>query len=155
MNNYKYYNDSLAYDFELFMPKTKSVNTDNVIKMPQKKAVKTQRMAKAKKTVSVSVAFVLLCTFFLAALCGNIFLRIRINEVDSNINAINTEINELDAQNTKLFVEMEKMISYNNLEESAELLGMKKMDKKQVVYIHVNDKNTAITSDGETVVSNE
>ena len=75
MNNYKYYNDSLAYDFELFMPKAKNVNTDNVIKMPQKKAVKKQRKAAAKKTVSASVAFVLLCTFFLAVLCGNIFLE--------------------------------------------------------------------------------
>ncbi len=155
MNNFKYYNDSLAYDFELFMPREKSVNTDNVIKMPQKKTVKKQRKAKAQKTVSVSVAFVLLCTFFLAALCGNIFLRIRINEVDSQINDINVEINEMNADHTKLFVEMEKIISYNNLEQSAEVLGMKKMDKDQVVYIHVNDRNTAITSNGELVVSDE
>lgn len=155
MNNFKYYNDSLAYDFELFMPREKSVNTDNVIKMPQKKTVKKQRKAAAKKTVSVSVAFVLLCTFFLAALCGNIFLRIRINEVDSQINDINMEINEMNAQHTKLFVEKEKIISYNNLEQSAEVLGMKKMDKDQVVYIHVNDRNTAVTSNGELVVSDE
>ena len=154
MNNFKYYNDSLAYDFELFMPRQKKVNTDNVIKMPQKKDVQKQRKA-AHKAVSVSVAFVLLCTFFLAALCGNIFLRIRINEVDSAINDINTEINVMDAEYTKLFVEMEKMISYNNLGASAELLGMKKMDKNQVVYIHVNDKNTAITTSGEMVVSDE
>ncbi len=154
MNNFKYYNDSLAYDFELFMPRPKKVNTDNVIKMPQKKTVQKQRKA-AHEAVSASVAFVLLCTFFLAALCGNIFLRIRINEVDSAINDINTEINVMDAEYTKLFVEKEKMISYNNLGASAELLGMKKMDKKQVVYIHVNDKNTAITTSGEKVVSDE
>ena len=61
----------------------------------------------------------------------------------------------MDAEYTKLFVEMEKMISYNNLGASAELLGMKKMDKNQVVYIHVNDKNTAITTSGEKVVSDE
>ncbi len=154
MNNFKYYNDSLAYDFELFMPKKKSVNTDNVIKMPQKKTIQKQRKV-ARKAVSVSVAFVLLCAFFLAALCGNIFLRIRINEVDSAINDINTEINTMDAEYTKLFVEMEKLVSYKNLGESAQNLGMKKMDKKQVVYIHVNDKNTAITTSGEKVVSDE
>ena len=155
MNNFKYYNDSLAYDFELFMPREKNVNNDNVIKMPQKKTVSKQRKAKAQKTVSVSVAFVLLCTFFLAAICGNIYLRIRINEVDSQINDTNVEINEKMADHTKLFVQMEKIISYNNLEKSAETLGMKKMDKEQVVYIHVNDRNTAITSDGELVVSDE
>ena len=155
MNNFKYYNDSLAYDFERFMPRQKKDNTDNVIKMPQKQSVRKQQKSNAKKTVSVSVAFVLLCTFFLAVLCGNIFLRIRINEVDSQINDINAEINEMDATFTKLSVEMEKIISYNNLEESATALGMKKMDKDQVVYIHVNDRNTAITSNGELVASNE
>ena len=50
MNNFKYYNDSLAYDFELFMPREKNVNNDNVIKMPQKKTVSKQRKAKAQKT---------------------------------------------------------------------------------------------------------
>ncbi len=154
MDNLKYYNDSLAYDFDLFMPKEKK-NTDNVIKMPSS-AVKTkQRRNAAKKAVSVGVTSVLLCAFFLAALCGNIFLRLRINEVDSQINDINAEITELEAELTTLDVEFEKIISYTNLEAAATELGMKKMDKDQVVYIQVNNKNTAITADGDKVVSDE
>ena len=37
MNNMKYYNDSLAYDFEMFMPKTaERENTrDNIVVMPK------------------------------------------------------------------------------------------------------------------------
>ena len=38
---------------------------------------------------------------------------------------------------------------------AATALGMKKMDKDQVVYIQVNDKDAAITSNGDKVVSNE
>lgn len=155
MNNFKYYNDSLAYDYDLFMPKQKSAKTENIIKMTESKAEVKKRKSAAEKTVCVSVASVLICAFFLAALCGNIFLRIRINEVDSQINGINAEINELDAQYTKLYVNLEKVVSYNNLESAAVQLGMKKMDKNQVVYIQVNNKNAAVTTNGEKVVSDE
>ena len=49
INNSKYYNDSLAYDFELFMPKEKK-QPAKVVKMPEKKIKKAR--AKAKKRVS-------------------------------------------------------------------------------------------------------
>ncbi len=153
MDNLKYYNESLAYDFNLFMPREKAQNTDNIIKMPR--ATVKKRKAVAKRAVNVSLAAVLISAFFLAAVCGNIFLRIKVNEVSSEINEVNKEIGLLDAEYTRLFVDMEKVISYNNLETAAAELGMKKMDKNQVVYIQVNNKNAARISSGEKVVSNE
>lgn len=151
MDNLKYYNDSLAYDFNLFMPRSVQ-KEDNVIKMPQNKS---KQRAMARNRVSAGFVAVLVTAFFLLSICGNIFLRIRINEVDSQINDINTEINELHAEYTKQYVKFEKVISYNNLEISAAEMGMKKMDKSQVVYIQVNEKNCAVMRDGEKVVSNE
>ncbi len=152
VNNFKYYNDSLAYDYDLFLPREKQ---NNVIKMNAPTPAAKKRSAKARKTVSVGVASVLICAFFLLALCGNIFLRIRINETSSQINKTNSAIRELEAEYTALYVDLEKVVSYNNLEAAATELGMKKMDKNQVVYIQVNDKNAAITSNGEKVVSNQ
>lgn len=154
MDNLKYYNDSLAYDFDLFMPKPVQKREDNVIKMPSK-AAKAKRRSAARRSLSVGLSAVLVTAFFLAGICGNIFLRIRINEVDSQINDVNTQINELHAEYTKQYVKLEKIISYNNLKLSASEMGMKKMDKNQVVYIQINDKNSAIMRDGEKVVSNE
>ncbi len=155
MDNLKYYNDSLAYDFDLFMPKPKIEKKDNVIKMPQTAKKKKARTKKQSRALSLSVTTVLISVFFLTILCGNIYMRIRINEVDSEINDINATINELDAQYTALNMEYEKIVSYNNLETAATELGMKKMDKDQIVYIQVNDKDAAITSDGEKTVSAE
>ncbi len=155
MDNVRYYNDSLAYDFDLFMPREKKSNTDNVIKMPETAVKKKQRKKTAARTVSLSVTTVLISVFFLAVLCGNIFLRLRINEVDSQINDIKEEIVELEAELTALDVELEKIVSYTNLGNAATELGMKKMDKDQVVYIQVNNKDAAITSTGDRVVSYE
>lgn len=151
MDNLKYYNDSLAYDFEMFMPRSaEPVRKDNIVKLPQTKA---QRRAKTRavKRVSASAFAVMTTVFVLAAMCGNIFFRLQINEVNSKINDVKSEINALESQKTSLEVEFERVISYSNIELEAAEIGMQKMDKNQVKYIRVNDKNTAVTKDGETV----
>ncbi len=153
MDNLKYYNDSLAYDFEMFMPRSaEPARKDNIVKLPQ---TKQQRRAKTRavKRVSASAFAVMTTVFVLAAMCGNIFLRLQINEVNSKINDVKSEISVLESQKTSLEVELERVISYSNIELEATEIGMQKMDKNQVKYIRVNDKNTAVTKDGQTVES--
>lgn len=155
MDNLKYYNDSLAYDFEMFMPRSaEPIRKDNIVKLPQSKA-QSRAKKRAVKRLSASAFAVMTTVFVLAAMCGNIFLRLQINEVNSAINDIKTEINELQSQKTSLEVELERVISYSNIELEAAEIGMQKMDKDQVKYIRVNDKNTAVTKNGETVVSDD
>lgn len=151
MNNLKYYNDSLAYDFDMFMPSKAKQNKkdDNIIKLATPKPKKRTR--KAVRAVSVSAFTIMAAVFMLSALCGNLFLRLQINEVNSEINDMKAQIGELDSEKTALEMEFERRISYSNIELEATELGMKKMSKEQVKYIRVNDKNAAITSDGELV----
>ena len=155
MDNLKYYNDSLAYDFEMFMPRKaqEPVRKDNIVKLPRTK--QQQRTKKrAAKHLSTSAFAVMTTIFVIAAMCGNIFLRLEINEYNSKINDAKSEIKALDSEITGLEVELERIISYSNIEVEAAEIGMQKMDKSQVKYIRVNDKNTAVTKDGEVVVSN-
>ena len=151
MDNLKYYNDSLAYDFEMFMPHSaEPVRRDNIVKLPQNR---TRAKKRAVKRVSASAFAVMASVFVLAAMCGNIFLRLQINEVNSKITDVKAEINTLESQKTALEVELERVISYSNIELEAAEIGMQKMDKNQVKYIRVNDKNTAVTKDGKIVES--
>ena len=153
MDNLKYYNDSLAYDFEMFMPRKaeEPVRKDNIVKLPR---TKQQQRAKkrAVKHLSASAFAVMTAIFIIAIMCGNIFLRLEINEYNSMINDTKAQIKELDSEITGLEVELERIVSFSNIEVEAAEIGMQKMDKSQVKYIRVNDKNTAITKDGETVV---
>ena len=148
MDNVKYMNTTLAYDFEMFMPKVKEAPVNNVIKMPKTQKVDKKRKGHAVNAVSSKVWFVCAIIFLLAAFCGNIYMHIAINETNAQIKAIETEINELDSEYTKLSVDFNRIISYQNLEEEAQKLGMRKMDKSQVVYIRVNDANVARDSSG-------
>jgi len=61
-------------------------------------------------------------------------------------------LNELDSERTSLEVEMQRRISYSNIEFEATQMGMQKLSKDQVTYIKVNDKNAAKTADGEIIV---
>lgn len=153
MDNMKYYNDSLAYDFEMFMPHTAEQprTRDNIVKLPKVNTRARARQRVATRTVSISAFAVMAAAFILAALCGNIFLRLQINEVNSQINEMKTEINTLDSEKTSLEVEFDRRVSYSNIEQEATALGMRKMIKDQVKYIRVNDKNSAKTIDGDIV----
>ena len=155
MDNVQYYNDSLAYDFEMFMPKTKvrQNENDNIIKLPVSKTKERANKRLATRKLSVSAFAVMVSVIILAALCGNIFLRLQINEVNSDINNMKAQINAVDSEKTSLEMEMEKRISYSNIEIEATEMGMQKKDKSQVKYIRVNENDTTVTKDGETVVS--
>ena len=153
MNNLKYYNDSLAYDFEMFAPKTaeRSKSRDNIVVMPDRASKKRTRSA--TKAVSAPAMLIMTAVLVLAGLCGNIALRLQINEVNSQINSVRAQIAEVDSEKTELEMEMQRRISYSNLELESVQLGMKKPEKENVVYIRVNDKNAAQTADGTFVVS--
>ncbi len=154
MNNLKYYNDSLAYDFQMFMPKEKpqSVPDDNIIKMPRRHK-KTRSKAVAAR-LSASAFSIVTTVVIVGALCTNIFLRIQVNELNSNINRAKTELATKQSESVALQMEYENRISYVNLEAEATALGMRKLDKNQVVYVRVNDKSMARTGDGKILTSN-
>ncbi len=155
MDNLKYYNESLAYDFEMFMPKEKKQNTrDNIVVMPKLEQKTKQRRQAISRSLSPTVTAIMCVVFVLAGLCGNIALRIRINEVNSEINNVKAAVAELDSEKTALEVEFQRRISYLNLETKAAELGMKKPSKEDVKYIRVNDTNIAKDSNG-TILGDE
>ncbi len=150
INNSKYYNDSLAYDFELFMPKEKK-ETAEIVKMPprKKKAVRTR----AKRKVSNASSIILLGAFMVGVICANIALRVEISEVNASVIETKAELAALSGEETRLNVEFERLISFNNLEEAAKALGMKKTDKSQIVYIEVNETNKAVDANGNILTA--
>ena len=149
MNNIKYYNDSLAYDFSMFMPREKK--EDNIVRMPKSKT----KSRAAAKSVSSTVSALLISALLLGLLCGNIFFRLKTNELNSKINQTKTQIEELKSEQTSLEVEIERQLSYSNIELEATEMGMRKRDKSQIKYIRVNQNNTASKGDGNTVNSND
>ncbi len=151
MDNLKYYNDSFAYNYDIFAPR--APKKAEILEYPEKKRkaqTKSKSKAKAKAKMDVSLAFkYAIAVLVVAAVCGSLFLRAEISTLEAEINSINKEIVALDSEITRMDVEMERKISYANLEQAAEELGMQKCEKNQVTYIKTNQTDTVGNTGGE------
>ncbi len=143
MDNLKYYNDSFAYDYDIFAPR--APKKAEILEYPEKKT-------KVRVNTKVDANLIVKCTIavlVLAAVCASLFLRAEISSLESKIGSVNKEITALDSELTRIEVEMERKISYTNLEEAAAGLGMQKLEKSQVTYINTNQTDTAGNDGGE------
>lgn len=145
MDNLKYYNDSFAYNYDIFAPR--APKKAEILEYPEKK-----KKTRAKSNVKINTELVTKCVIavlVLAAVCGSLFLRAEISTLESKLNSVNNEIVALDSELTRVEVEMERKITYGNLEEAAAELGMQKCEKSQVTYVKINEADTAENNDGQ------
>jgi len=156
MNNYKYYTGSLAHDYSMFMPKEKEEHKKaDVIKHPNANRKSMQNTKIVARSVSSKISAVAVCTFVVAMVCANIYIRAEITSVQSQICDVKSEISELDSEQTRLNCEIERQISYENLEQAAKALGMQKKERSQIVYIKTNTDNVAQDGKGELLADAE
>lgn len=136
MDNLKYYNDSFAYDYNIFAPAETGKKAD-IINIPDNNRSAHARSALFTKAFS-KMFKAAVTVFVMMAICGGLYLRAEIASLQSNINKIDKEITEYKGECTRLEVEIERRSSVANLEESAKELGMQKCEKNQVVYIRTD-----------------
>ncbi len=145
MNNMKYCNDSLAHDFDMFMPREKKQN-HVVVELPKKSKQKTK--AKSSVKASSKLFSIIVTVFLIGAAFGCLFLHAEISKVSNELNAVEAETVKLKSEQTRLNVILEKKTSVGNLENQAKKLGMQKQEKTQVNYIfNYQDENTEYSAD--------
>lgn len=147
MDNLKYYNDSFAYDYDIFAPSVKK--KAEIHEYPGSNNKTKAKKASALKGRSLMVRNILISAMVVAAVCSSLFLRAEISSLGKEINNVNKEITALESELVRLSVEMERKVSVTNLEAAAIELGMHKCEKSQVTYIKTNNIDTAENSDGE------
>ncbi len=149
----RYYVDSFAYDFDMFMPREKK--QDNIVELDRKKAAasnstskKARSKAKSKRLLTVFFSVVML-----ALIIGNIYLRVQVTEVTTQINKAQTENERLHSEQISLEMKLENEIAYKNLEDSAKKLGMQKAEPYQMNYICSADVDVVEVKDGNGLVT--
>lgn len=156
MNNLKYYEDGLAYDFSMFSPaeKVSPSKRGKIIDIPEEQKKRAIRRKKAASGLSGKISAILATVFIIGMLSGNVFLRSQISETEHKINKIESQINLAESKLASVKFKMEQKLSYNNLEEAATALGMRKLSKNQIVYIRTNEENKAVLGEGELSAEN-
>lgn len=153
MNNLKYFEDGLAYDFSLFAAPAEK-QKENIIKIPQQRRAESKRRSHAAGLLAGKASAVLVAVFIVAMLAAGIFLRSQITEVEQQLNKVDSLIDEADGQLARINFELEQKVSYKNLEASAKALGMKKIDKSQIVYIRTHQEDKAVVGAEEVTAEN-
>ncbi|MBR5010926.1 MAG: hypothetical protein IKY12_00045, partial [Clostridia bacterium] len=92
-------------------------------------------------------------TIMLALIVGNIYLRVQVTEVTSQINKAQIENDKLLSEQISLEMKLENDIAYKNLEESAKALGMQKAEPYQMNYICSADVDVVEVKDGNGLVT--
>ncbi|MCI8359801.1 MAG: hypothetical protein HFE86_00505 [Clostridiales bacterium] len=164
MNNLKYTRDSMAYDFPLFQPKERETpaaaprRKENVVKMPVRQgAMKEQRKKATAKGMAGKLSAFLMAVLVLAMLCGSLYLRVEITEITDRIDKAEAVLEEQKSEEVRLLMEMERKVSYKNIEEAAQQLGMQKKERSQVNYIRTNpdSKGESAGQSGELWAQND
>lgn len=153
MDNLKYYNDSFAYDYDIFAPaERKKAEIHKYPSSNRKTGSKSSADAHDKARL---VRNFVISAMVVASVCSSLFLRAEISSIKSDINGVNKQITEYESEIVRLSVEMERKVSVSNLEQAALELGMQKCEKSQITYIMTNGTDTAENSKGElSAVSN-
>lgn len=136
--NYLAYSKSMnecdKYDFSLFEPK-QSKSEVKSLQSHKAKKIKPPKQKDSKKIITV---ISLLAVCFVIIL--NIFVRAEVTSLSFKQNKIKKEIKSLKSIQTSLDVEYESIISYDVLEREALKLGMSKLERKQVIYVDIDEQ---------------
>lgn len=156
MNNLKYYEDGLAYDFSMFAPAEKLAPSKKgkIIDIPKEQKKRSLRRRRAASGVSGKVSAILATVFIIGMLGGNIFLRSQITETEHKIAKMDSAINLAESKLASVNFKLEQKLSYNNLEQAATALGMRKLSKSQIIYIKTNQDNKAVLGEGALSAEN-
>jgi cell division protein FtsL len=70
-----------------------------------------------------------------------VYGKVQVSDIYSQINTKKTELNVAESENARLKAELESYTSLRNIEEYAEEIGLKKLDKAQIWYVDIQQED--------------
>ena len=133
-----YYNDNLAYDFETVEPSIESERNAKYSKNARPK----NKTSKLRLVLCITAVVVIVACFV-----GKMWLSTVSTELTAQINSSKSEISKLKSEETRLKIEVESLVSYDNLDSAAKDLGMKKKEASQTVYVNGENGDKGLVVD--------
>lgn len=134
-----------------------NINKKSTNKKSNRVNARVQRQIKANKKLQAKarMSVFIKCIIIFAILFLIIFRNSQISQSFSKIQGIKSEISKLQKENDQLEINIQNSINLSTIEQSArELLGMQKLNNKQIVQISLPKKDY-IEPRTEKVIINE
>jgi len=122
--------NNLAYDYSVYEPSTKQAPER---KIQVKKNTNTKTVSAVKALITAIAAFFLLC----AILYG----KVEASQIFNETSKLNTQLAVVSNENVSLQTDLESKTALTNVEEYANSMGLKKLDKSQTICVEVQKEN--------------
>lgn len=96
-----------------------------------------------------TIKIILLATVALLLLFCVVYGKVQVSDMYSQINVKKTELASAESENARLKAEIESYTSLKNIEEYAEDIGLKKLDKAQIWYIDIQSEDVVEIPDAK------
>ena len=147
------YNNSAAYDFDLFAPAPKTESQPKAKQRPQPKVVKPRVKSQAEIQEEAAaikaklVKFVSVLSVGAVLLGVNVMLHVQVNELNNAIISLDKELNEKKSEYTRLNSVLSAKFSPDNVKAYAQSAGMVKRERYQIVYFDIAEGNQIISAE--------
>ncbi len=135
------YNDSSAYQFELF--ENKKQRTE-----PQIKVIRDRRLEQARNRNNTLKTMVYVAVFFVGII-SILFNQIAITELTNQVSEKTTQLEQLENEYRMLSTELESSVALSNIQTIITRdLGMAKLDDSQITYVNLSEGDTMTLPEG-------
>lgn len=164
-NNYDKYSN---YDFSKFEPKPSSYERNaarKIVELPPfeqpeqearmklvKRKKKSVAQAKAEMRAASLRSFkvIAVAVFLLSMFAALLYSKLRVDELDRQINRTQTGLTAAQSENVKLNMQLDSMISLEKVEDYAQnTLGMVKVENYQITYLDLSGQDAVHVSGGK------
>jgi len=154
-NNYSS-RSSAAYDFDMFLPAEK--REARIVELPQKNKKPGEREQTGAQSRPVSegqqagalrqrLGAISASAIILFMPCAMLYTRSELADMKDQIYKGRKQLDALRNEEVRLNMEIEEKISFANLEQEAQKLGMHKKDLSKIIYIQFEESDRVIVKE--------
>ena len=132
---------NLAYDNENNYDLNKYRNLSNSAEETELKNQEQIIIQQKKLERNNTVMIIITALAALVILFCVVYGKVQVSDIYSQINAQKSELNVAESENARLKAELESYTSLRNIEEYAEEIGLKKLDKAQIWYVDIQQED--------------
>ena len=127
-------------------PQTRKVRRPRVVRKSQK-----HLRAEARRSRAVAIRVVALAAVLFMVFGFKIYSQVQVDELDSQLDAIQKEISVIESDNTRRNMELNANVSLEKVDQYAKYeLGMVKISDYQVNYVKLSEDDAVEVSGGKT-----
>lgn len=126
------YDSDNRYDLNKYRHLSNEDAADEGIKSRESITIKRKNVDRGN-----TIKMIFLAVLALALLFFVVYGKVQISDMYNKINAQKTELSVQESENARLKAEIEAYTSLRNIEEYAENIGLKKLDKAQIWYVDI------------------